>query len=119
MSRHRFCFLFFLVLQHKLICHSILPVLFFNFLSQQKIPCHDRISAFFFFLLSRQELLCRDRFLLILTSSIRNLVATLFLFVSTDLLHSSHVLSRHIVFFRNIALLLYSIICIAIKEILP
>ena len=40
------------------------------------------------------------------------------LFVSADLLHSSHVLSRHAVFCRDIALLLYSVLCVAIEEIL-
>ena len=115
MLRHRFCLLFFLVLQHKLICRNILPVLFFNFLSRLKMPCHDKISAFFLFLVSRHELLSHDWFLLVLTSSIINLVATLFLFVSIDLLHASHVLSRHTVFFRDIALL-YSVLCVATEE---
>ena len=81
LSRHKLCLLFFLVSQHKLICRSILPILFFNFLSRHKISCRDRISAFFLFLLSQQELSCRDRLLLVLTSSRKNLVATLFLFV--------------------------------------
>ena len=115
MSRYRFFLLFFLLSQHKLICRSILPVLLFNFLSQHKKPCHNRISAFFLFLVSRQELLCRDRFLLVLTSSIRNLIATLFLFVSADLLHSSHVFLRHTVFCRDIALL-YSVFFIPTEE---
>ena len=53
---------------------------------------------------------------MVLTSSIRNLVATLFLFVSADLLHSSHILSRYVVFCRDIALLLYSVLCVATKE---
>ena len=57
MSRHRFCILFFLVTQHKLICRSILPVLLFNLLSRHKISCCDKISAFFLFLVSGQELL--------------------------------------------------------------
>ena len=47
-----------------------------------------------------------------------NLVATLYLFVSADLLHSSHVLSRHIVFCRDIAPLLYSVLYVATEEIL-
>ena len=51
--------------QHKLICHSVFPVLLFNFLSRHKIPCCDRISAFFLFPMSLQELLCRDRILLV------------------------------------------------------
>ena len=45
-----------------------------------------------------------------------NLVATSSLFFSVDLLHSSHALSRHAVFFRDIALLLYSILCVAIEK---
>ena len=65
MSRHRFCLLFFIMSQHKLICRSIFPVLLFNF------------------------------------------------FVSADLLHSSHVLSRHTVFCHDIAHLLYLVICVA------
>ena len=68
MSRHGFCLLFLLVLQHKLICRNILPVLIFNFLLRHKIPCRDIISAFFLFLVSRQGLLCRDKFPLVLTS---------------------------------------------------
>ena len=99
--------------QHKLTYHGILPVLLFNFLSRHKIPCRDGVSTFFLFLVSRHELLCRDRFLLVLTSSIRNLVATLSLFVSADLLYSSHVLSRHVVFCHDIALLLYSVLYVA------
>ena len=47
-----------------------------------------------------------------------NLVSTLTLFVSNDLLHSSHVLSRHIIFCHDITLLLYSVLCVAIEEIL-
>ena len=47
-----------------------------------------------------------------------NLVATLTFFVSADLLHSSHVLSRHAIFCRDIALLLYSVLCVATEEIL-
>ena len=39
---------------------------------------------------------------MVLTSSIRDIVVTLFLFVSADLLHSSHVLSQHTVFSRDI-----------------
>ena len=46
-----------------------------------------------------------------------NLVATSSIFVSTDLLHS-YVLSRHAVSCRDIALLLYSILRVAIEEIL-
>ena len=47
-----------------------------------------------------------------------NLVTTSSLFVSTDLLHYSHVLSRHTVFCCDIALLLYSILCVVTEEIL-
>ena len=47
-----------------------------------------------------------------------NLVATLTFFVSADLLHSSHVLSRHVVFCRDIAPLLYLVLCVASEEIL-
>ena len=47
-----------------------------------------------------------------------NLVATLTFFVSADLLYSSYVLSRHAIFCRNIALLLYSVLCVVTKEIL-
>ena len=47
-----------------------------------------------------------------------NLVATLSLFVSADLLHSSHVLSRHAVFCRDITLLLYSVLFVTTEEIL-
>ena len=47
-----------------------------------------------------------------------NLVATLSFFVSADLLHSSHVLSRHVVFCRDITYLLYSVLCVATEEIL-
>ena len=47
-----------------------------------------------------------------------NLLTTLSLFVSVDLLHSSHVLSQHAVFYRDIATLLYSVICVATEEIL-
>ena len=47
-----------------------------------------------------------------------NLVATSSLFVSADLLHSSHVLSRQAVFCCDIALLLYLVLCIATEEIL-
>ena len=47
-----------------------------------------------------------------------NLVATLTFFVSVDLLHSSHVLSRHVIFCRYIALLLYSVPCFVTEEIL-
>ena len=46
-----------------------------------------------------------------------NLVATLTFFVSADLLHSSLVLSRHSIFCHDIALLLYSVLCVAIEEI--
>ena len=42
-----------------------------------------------------------------------NLVATLTFFVFADLLHSSHVLLRDVVFCHDIALLLYSILCVA------
>ena len=38
-----------------------------------------------------------------------NFVATLFLFVLADLLHSSHVLSRHAIFCCDIVPLLYSV----------
>ena len=44
-----------------------------------------------------------------------NLVATLSFFVSTDLLHSSYVLSPHAVFCRDIAPLLYSVLCVVIE----
>ena len=47
-----------------------------------------------------------------------NLVTTLTFFVSTDLLHSSYVLSQHVVFFCDIAPLLYSVLCVATEEIL-
>ena len=47
-----------------------------------------------------------------------NLVATLTFFVSADLLHSSHVLSRHVVFCRDRAPLLYLVLCVASEEIL-
>ena len=47
-----------------------------------------------------------------------NLVATLSLFVSADLLHSSHVLLQHVLFYRDIAPLLYSVLCVAIEELL-
>ena len=47
-----------------------------------------------------------------------NLVATSSFFVSADLLHSSHVLSRHAVSCRNIALLLYLVLCFATEEIM-
>ena len=47
-----------------------------------------------------------------------NLVPTLSFFVSTDLLHSSHVLLRHLVFCREIAHLLYSVLCVATEELL-
>ena len=47
-----------------------------------------------------------------------NFVATSSLFVSADLLLSSHVQSRYVVFYRDIALFLYSVLCVAIKEIL-
>ena len=46
------------------------------------------------------------------------LVATLSLFVSADLLHSSHVLSRHVVFYRDIAPFLHLVLCVATEEIL-
>ena len=47
-----------------------------------------------------------------------NLVVTLSFFVLANLLHSSHVLSRHVVFCRDIALLLYSVLCVATEEIM-
>ena len=47
-----------------------------------------------------------------------NLIATLSFFVLVDLLHSSHVLSQHAIFCCEIALLLYSVLCVAIEEIL-
>ena len=47
-----------------------------------------------------------------------NLVTTLSFFVLADLLHSSHVLSRHAVFCRDIAPFQYSVLCVAIEEIL-
>ena len=47
-----------------------------------------------------------------------NLVGTLTFFIFADLLHSSHVLLRHVVFCRDITLLLYSVLCVAIEEIL-
>ena len=47
-----------------------------------------------------------------------NLVATLSLFVLVDLLHFSYVLLRHVVFCRDIAPLLYSVLCVATEEIL-
>ena len=47
-----------------------------------------------------------------------NLVSTLTFFVSADLLHSFHVLSRHAIFCHNIAPLLYSVLCVATEEIL-
>ena len=47
-----------------------------------------------------------------------NLLATLSFFVSTDLLHSSYVLSRHTVFCRDITPLLYSVLCVTTEEIL-
>ena len=47
-----------------------------------------------------------------------NLVATLSFFVLADLLHSSHVLSHHAVFYCDIALLLYSVLCVVTEEIL-
>ena len=47
-----------------------------------------------------------------------NFVTTLFLFVSANLLHSSRVLSRHVVFCHEIAHLIHSILCVATEEIL-
>ena len=47
-----------------------------------------------------------------------NLVATISFFVSADLLHSSHVLSRHAVFCQDIAHLFYLVLCVATEEIL-
>ena len=61
--------------------------------------------------MSRQVLLGVD-------IQLTNLVATLSFFVSTDLLHSSYVLSRHAVFCRDIVPLLYLVLCVATKEIL-
>ena len=48
-----------------------------------------------------------------------NLVATLYFFVSADLLHSCHVPSRHVVFCCDIAHILYLVFCVATEEILP
>ena len=61
--------------------------------------------------MSRQVLLGLD-------IQLKNLVATLTFFVSTDLLHSSHVLSRHAIFCHYRALLLYLAPCVATEEIL-
>ena len=47
-----------------------------------------------------------------------NLVATSTFVVSTDFLYSSHVLSRHVIFCSDIALLLYSVLGVATEEIL-
>ena len=47
---------------------------------------------------------------MVLTSSIRDLAVTLFLFVSADLLHSFHVLSQHTVFSRDIAFYIQSFV---------
>ena len=47
-----------------------------------------------------------------------SLVATLSFFVLADLLHFSYVLSRHTIFCRDIAHLLYSVLCVASEEIL-
>ena len=47
-----------------------------------------------------------------------NLVATLSFYVSADLLHSSHVLLRHAVFCRDIAHLLYLVLCVVTEELL-
>ena len=47
-----------------------------------------------------------------------NLVVTLTFFVSTDWLHYSHVQSRHAIFYRDIYILLYSVLCVEIEEIL-
>ena len=47
-----------------------------------------------------------------------NLVAILIFFVLASLLHSSHVLSRHTIFYHDIALLLYSVLYVATEEIL-
>ena len=46
-----------------------------------------------------------------------NLVATLTFLVSADLLHSTSILSQHAIFCHNVALLLYSVPCVATKEI--
>ena len=59
-----------------------------------------------------------QQFLLGANIQLTNLVATLSFFVLADLLHSSHVLSRHTIFCRDIALLLYSVLCVATEEIL-
>ena len=61
--------------------------------------------------MSRQVLLGVD-------IQLTNLITTLTFFVSTDLLHYSHVLSQHAVFCRDITPLLYSVICVATEEIL-
>ena len=60
--------------------------------------------------MSRQVLLDVD-------IQLTNFIATLSLFVSSDLLHSPHVLSRHAIFCRDIAHLLYLVLCVAIEEI--
>ena len=46
------------------------------------------------------------------------LVATLTFFVSANLLHSSHLLSQHAVFCRDIARLLYAVLFVVTEEIL-
>ena len=61
--------------------------------------------------MSRQVLLGVD-------IQLTNLVATSTFFVLADLLHSSHILSRHAILCHDIALLLYSVLCVATKEIL-
>ena len=45
LSRHKFCHLFLLMLQHKLFCHSSLPVLLFNFLSRQNFCSFPIVSV--------------------------------------------------------------------------
>ena len=47
-----------------------------------------------------------------------NLFATLSFFVLADLLHSSHVLLRHAVVCRDLAHLLYLVLCVATEELL-
>ena len=97
--------------QHKLIFHRILFVLLFNFLSRQNfcfLPVSSVVTCAF---MLQQVLLGVD-------IQLTNLVAISTFFVSTDLLHSSYVLSRHAIFCRDIALLLYSVLCVVTEEIL-
>ena len=61
--------------------------------------------------MSRQVLLGAD-------IQLTNLVGTLTFLVSADLLHSSPILSRHAIFYRNIALLLYSVPCYLLRCLL-